>query len=149
MQACHLADDVPVLISDVVQWEIEFRCFLLDGKVVTLSPYLRNQNRLETEDGSFPATDAEFAAAEEFAHHVARESAGMLPPGVVIDIGLMRNGATREWAVIEANQAWGAGIYGGDPAAVLPILRRVCIATKLLSGADRLWGGEAVQPLQS
>ena len=73
------------------------------------------------------------------ANQVARETAGTLPPGVVIDIGLLLNGTTRGWAVIEANQAWGAGIYGCDPAAILPILRRVCRPTHSLSDSDRPW----------
>jgi hypothetical protein len=132
----ELPDDVPVLISEIVEWEIEFRCFILDGKVVTLSPYLRNHQRLEADDGSFPASDAEFQQAETFANHVVSLQAPSLPPGVVIDIGIIKD---KGWAVIEANQAWGAGIYGCDPAAVLPVLRRVCLPTKSISDADRRW----------
>jgi hypothetical protein len=131
----ELPDDVPVLISEIVEWEIEFRCFILDGKVVALSPYLRNHQRLEIDDGSFPASDAELEQAEVFASHVASTQAAS-PPGVVIDVGIIKG---KGWAVIEANQAWGSGIYGCDPAAVLPVLRRVCIPTKSLSDADRHW----------
>lgn len=35
-------DKTPVLVAEVVQWEKEFRCFLLDRKQRTLSVYLRN-----------------------------------------------------------------------------------------------------------
>ena len=135
----ELPDDVPVLISDIVTWELEFRCFILEGKVVTLSPYLRNHERLETAEGEFPATDSELAAARQFADHVAAAAAPTLPPGVVIDIGLIQN---RGWAVIEANQAWGAGIYGCDPAAILPVLRRVCLPTQTLTNSDRPWAAD-------
>jgi len=30
------------------------------------------------------------------------------------------------WAVIECNAAFASGIYGCDPVAVLPVLRRAC-----------------------
>jgi hypothetical protein len=105
----------------------------------TLSPYLRHHDRLETPDGNFPASDSEFAAARAFATHVAHETAATLPPGVVIDIGLIQNGRGQGWAVIEANQVWGAGIYGCDPAAILPLLRRTCRPTHSLTSADQQW----------
>jgi hypothetical protein len=37
--------------------------------------------------------------------------------------------ASRGWAVVEQNAAWGSGIYGCDPAAVLAVLRHA--ATRL------------------
>jgi len=120
----ELPDDVPVLISDIVHWEIEFRCFILDNKVITLSPYLRNHERMETPEGEFIATDREYADAEAFATRVVSTPNIQFPAGVVIDVGFIKD---RGWAVIEANQAWAAGIYGCDAAAILPILRRVCV----------------------
>jgi hypothetical protein len=122
--AAELPDDVPVLISDIVHWEMEFRSFVLDGKVVTLSPYLRNHERMETPEGEFVASDEEYAAAEAFATRVVSTPGIGLPVGVVVDVGFIRD---RGWAVIEANQAWAAGIYGCDAEAILPILRRVCV----------------------
>ena len=32
----------PVLVAEPVRWEVEFRCFVLDRRVVTLSAYLRD-----------------------------------------------------------------------------------------------------------
>jgi hypothetical protein len=59
-----------------------------------------------------------------------------LPPAVVLDVGLI---AGRGWAVVEPNAAWGSGVYGCDPAAVLPVLRRASIPRDGLTDADARW----------
>jgi hypothetical protein len=59
-----------------------------------------------------------------------------LPVAVVLDVGLI---AGKGWAVVEANAAWGSGIYGCDPAAVLPVLRRASIPRAALTDADARW----------
>ncbi|HNB74240.1 MAG TPA: hypothetical protein PLS70_24185 [Acidobacteriota bacterium] len=38
---------------------------------------------------------------------------------MVIDVGVISG---KGWAVVEANAAFGSGIYGCDPAQVLPVL---------------------------
>jgi hypothetical protein len=43
---------------------------------------------------------------------------------VVLDVGVI---GERGWAVIETNAAWGSGIYGCDPKAVLQVIRRACV----------------------
>jgi hypothetical protein len=134
-----LPADVPVLVSDIVTWDLEFRCFILEGKVATLSPYLRNGQRVDTPEGDFPASDEEFADAEAFASQVAATPGINLPPGVVVDVGVMRGDQGDGWAVIEANAAWGSGIYGCGAPAILPILRRVCVPTATISDHDRPW----------
>jgi ATP-grasp domain, R2K clade family 2 len=132
----ELPDDVPVLISEIVRWQLEFRCFILDRKLITLSPYLRNHGKIETPDGEFPATDEEFSAATTFINALLATTTIPLPPTLVIDVGLTQD---RGWAVIEANQVWGAGIYGCDPSAILPILRRACQPTATISDSDKQW----------
>jgi hypothetical protein len=131
-----LPGDVPVLVSDIVQWDLEFRCFILEGKVVGLSPYLRQGERVETAEGEFVATDEEYADAEAFAGRVAATPGINLPPGVVVDVGIIRD---RGWAVIEANSGWASGIYGCGASAILPVLRRVCVPKAGISAADRAW----------
>jgi hypothetical protein len=41
-----------------------------------------------------------------------------------MDVGVIRG---RNWAVIELNAAWGAGLYGCDPAVVLEVLRHAAV----------------------
>lgn len=40
--AAVLPGETPVLISEVVSWQVEYRCFVADRAVVTCSPYWRD-----------------------------------------------------------------------------------------------------------
>jgi hypothetical protein len=127
--------DTPVLVCEPVEWEVEYRCHVLDGEVVAISPYLRDGDLALTGDGRWDAPwDAE-----------AREYAGVLldevplPPAIVVDIGLIKG---QGWAVVEANAAWGAGVYGCDPQAVLRVLARSCAPTP----SDRQWTTAPADP---
>jgi len=130
----HLDGSAPILISEPVTWISEFRCFVLDGEVVTLSVYLRDGELADGEEGKWPATETEFAEARAFASLVL--STVDLPPAVVLDIGVIDGVG---WSVVEANPAWGAGIYGCDPGEVLKVLGRSCIPVEALTVDDARW----------
>jgi hypothetical protein len=118
-----LPEDLAVLVQEVVEWPLEFRCFVQGGHVVTASPYWRDGQLAQTEDESWTASEAEMQAAVSFCETVLRDPRVSLPAAVVVDVGLVRD---RGWAVIECNAAWGSGIYGCDPVEVLRVLRRAC-----------------------
>jgi hypothetical protein len=118
-----LPGDLPVLVQAIVHWELEFRCFCLDRKVVTLSPYWRNDQLANAEDGSWPAGRDELHNAKEFCERVLACDSIDLPAAVVLDVGVMKNFG---WAVVECNAAFSSGLYGCDPVAVLEVLRRAC-----------------------
>ncbi|MCI0378186.1 MAG: ATP-grasp domain-containing protein [Gemmataceae bacterium] len=125
---------LPVLIAEPVRWEVEFRCFLLERQVLTVSPYFRDGALVQSNEGDWQ--DARTIEASTFAQKVASDPAVELPPAVVVDVGIIEN---RGWAVIEANAAWGSGIYGCDPVAVLRVVRRACLHADKVSPADRKW----------
>lgn len=129
-------DDMPVYISEPVKWEIEFRCFVLERKIVTLSVYSRDGEFAEDENGKWLASKQEVDAAVKFIQLILEDQSVSMPPAFVLDIGKI---AKRSWAVIEANPAWAAGIYGCDPIAILPVLQRSCIATDNLVEKDKQW----------
>jgi hypothetical protein len=131
-----LPDATPVLISEVVDWEIEFRCFVLEGKVETFSPYLRDGELAQERDGNWTASPEEINEALQFADSVLADSQVKLPPSVVIDVGVITGAG---WAVIEANPSWGAGIYGCDAAKVLGVIGRGCVKLDRLSVDDKQW----------
>lgn len=114
--------DMTVLVAEPVQWMNEFRCFLLNGKVRTLSPYLRSGELAENDE--FRATSEELAQAVAFAESVAASPDVNMPRAVALDVGCIRD---RGWAVVEANGAWGSGIYGCDPEAVLDVIQHAVI----------------------
>jgi hypothetical protein len=126
----------PVLVSDPVFWESEFRCFVLEKRVVAMSIYSRNGDLVETDDGTWPASPSESKAALNFANLVLQDARVNFPPAGVIDVGVIRD---RGWAVVEANACWGAGIYGCDTHGVLQTLARSCTKRAALAEADHQW----------
>ena len=118
-----LPEDFPVLVQEVVEWAIEFRCFVLDRKISAVSAYCRDGKLAKSEDGVWIASDAELNEATQFCESVLLDPSVALPDAVVLDVGIIRN---RGWALVECNAAFASGIYGCDPVAVLPVLRRAC-----------------------
>jgi hypothetical protein len=119
------ADDTPVLVAEIVEWEKEFRCFILDRTLQTFSVYLR-QGKLQR-DADFAHSLVEAGEVTDFISTVLADTQIELPRSTVIDIGIIKD---RGWAVVEQNSAWGAGIYGCDPDAVLAVLRHAAISTR-------------------
>ena len=137
LAASELLDPgTPVLISDPVDMELEFRCFVRERVVCTLSPYLRNGQLAESPDGSWPASDEEYGEAVAFAERVLGDRRVALPPAVVLDVARLRSG---NWVVIEVNPCWASGVYGCDPEEVLRVVRRACVPAGRLSEVERSW----------
>lgn len=111
-------DEMSVLVAAPVRWRSEYRCFMLDGKVRTLSPYLQEGELSKLTD--YQATDAELAEATAFASIVAADVSACVPRAIALDVGKIDGVG---WAVVEANGAWGSGIYGCDPNAALDVIR--------------------------
>ena len=132
----YLAKTTPILISEPVEWEIEFRCFVCDRHCVTLSIYERNGEFARASDGSWPADQNELAEAQSFINSVLADSQVAVPPSTVIDIGRIQG---KGWAVIEANPSWGAGIYGCKPREVLYTIARGCRTSITLTSEDKKW----------
>ncbi|MFD8596657.1 ATP-grasp domain-containing protein [Kitasatospora sp. NPDC059646] len=124
-----LDDDLPVLVSEVVRFTVEYRLFVLDGTVLAASRYARDG---ELSVGA-PESDGRELAA--FAAEVLAASAGQapLPSAAVVDVGRTPGG----WAVVEANAAWASGGYACDPDAVLEVVLRAAGPLGLLPGSDR------------
>src|SRR5262249_45790296 len=134
--AAVLPGETPVLISAVVTWQVEYRCFVAERAVVTCSPYWRDGALAQAENGTWPILPGERGVALALAHSLLDAPAVAVPPAFVLDVGLI---AARGWAVVEANSAWGAGIYGCDPALVLQVLRRAVVPQGRLSPDDLPW----------
>lgn len=110
----HLEESEFVLVAEPLKWVVEYRFFLLNGKALTGSVYSRNGELDET-----PGSPGDFEIAQKLAETVA----GDLPAGVVVDVGIIDE---RGWAVVEANPAWGSGIYQCDPEKVLYVVAASC-----------------------
>ena len=125
-------EESPVLVAEIVHWEVEFRCFVLDRRPCALSVYLR-EGELQREK-EFAAAELELAAAESVVRTVCADLRVDLPRAAVLDVGVI---AGRGWAVVEQNAAWGSGIYGCDPVAVLEVLRHAAVQAEQAAAPDR------------
>ncbi|WP_201394444.1 ATP-grasp domain-containing protein [Ktedonobacter sp. SOSP1-85] len=131
-----LAEATPVLVSEPVEWDIEFRFFVLEQRVTTFSSYWRGNRPTRLDDGTWQAESAEIEEARHFIDSLLADSRVQIPPAIVIDAGKIRD---RGWAVIEANAAWAAGIYGCDPLQILPVLEHACIHRTQLTPELVVW----------
>jgi ATP-grasp domain, R2K clade family 3 len=131
-----LPRDLPVLISEPVQFEIEFRFFIVERRVAAFSPYIRGGDLARSLDGDWSANELEIAEADATIRALLDDPEVDLPPAVVVDVGKMTD---RGWGVVEANPAWASGLCGSDPAGVLLVLARATVARNEIEADDRRW----------
>jgi hypothetical protein len=96
-----LDEGAEFLVSDVVHFESEIRCFVLRGEVLDCASY----------EGA-----GEVEEVVPFVRELASRMS--LPRAVVVDVGRLPEGL----ALIELNAAWGAGLNGCDAEHVLPAI---------------------------
>jgi hypothetical protein len=131
-----LEDEYPVLISEPVVFEVEYRFFVLERAIATGSIYIRGGQIARGGEGEWPADPADTEAATAFLQTMLRDPSVEVPAAVVVDVGRIQD---RGWAVVEANPAWASGLCDADPLAVLGVLRRASVPRAALVEADRRW----------
>lgn len=124
----------PVLLSEPVEWSSEYRCFILEGRLVAWSSYMTH-GRLAW-DPFLPDRGHETLPAPIEPLCLRLTQQVPLPPAFVVDIGLIDD---RGWAIVEFNPAWCAGILGADPRCVLPVLERSCRDRRTVTAEDAQW----------
>lgn len=117
LQREDIDKDQPILVSDVVSFEKEFRIHLLDGIAKSGSRY-SVKGELDCS-----GTDDLIPTAKAFAEEAFLASNGSTPPAVVVDVGVT---SFNDWAVVEANPCFGSGIYEGNEKEILKVLLRSC-----------------------
>lgn len=149
LDVADLDPELPVLVAEPVRFSIEYRVFVRERQVATLSPYIREGEIARDAAGEWPAPPGEQDEAEAFARRLLADPEVALPPAVVVDVGRMIGPDGSEgWAVVEANAAWASGLCGCDPRAVLPVLQRACRRRSTLTADDACWlrGGGGGSP---
>lgn len=115
-----IPQDTPVLVSEPVQFDVEYRTFMNGFSVKTWSNYLFYG---EINDPRFHhMVNMNHQHPVDFVNELMLKSAIPCEP-CVIDVGLIRG---RGMAVIECNQAWASGLYGCDPGSALSVLEVAC-----------------------
>jgi hypothetical protein len=115
----EMSGEDPVLTSDPVEWLAEFRFFVRDRKVHAWSPYWLDGALARNGDHWIVEPDMA-AATRGLMDRLLADPRMELPAALVIDAGIIRGVGP---AVVEANEASGAGFYGCDPRGVLEVLR--------------------------
>lgn len=126
-----LSGSTPVLVSEIVQWVVEYRFFVMEDFPVASSVYARNGERVLSDDDQ-----SELNQAKEFVLSLLSDTRVALPPAVTLDVGII---AGRGWSVVEANPVFGSGIYFCDPRKVLPVLARSIVSPGKLTQRDTPW----------
>ena len=111
-------EDTPTLISDIVQFTSEFRCFVKDQKVQTYSCYIHNELINHEAHWRDPKIYDGLEAPDLFVNRMLEE---VHSEPSVIDVGIIPG---QGWAIIESNQAWASGIYGCDPIEALKVMEK-------------------------
>lgn len=111
-----------VHVADPVTWEREYRCFVLEGRVVTTSAYRRDGRTVRDLDDNMGAGPSELNEARGFSQAVLDSVAS--PPAFVLDVGVIEG---RGWSVVEVNECWASGIYTCDRERVLATLLGACV----------------------
>jgi hypothetical protein len=132
----------PVLVSDVVFFNMELRCYVLDRRVCTAGVYaFVDENRSEGRERQLYENGLEWMGKFLLDNEIE------MPSAVVIDVGFNPEFG---WAVVEANQAYASGLYVGgfvtdsaspgcDLTAVLPVLERSGGLRQKVTAEDEKW----------
>jgi hypothetical protein len=126
-----LVDESGVLISEPVKFNLEFRAFILNNKITTISPYMQDEIPLTEEEDDWFAFSTEEAEVVLFLNEMLDDENVKTPSSLVIDIGYIEN---KGWAVIEANESWYSGIYACEPVQVLKTIEGAVVKNYSHSG---------------
>jgi hypothetical protein len=121
----EMAGNDPVLASEPVEWVAEFRFFVRDWQVRAWSPY-RLHGALARKDDGWDVDVDLMATTRGLVDRLLDAPGVDLPAALVLDAGVIREVGP---AILEANTASCAGIYGCEPREVLEVLRGATVKT--------------------
>lgn len=119
-------DDAPTIVSDVMKFTSEYRCFIKDRSVISMCCYLYKDYTASEPDINKPERySANSEAVIEFVTRMLLDERVDCVPGSVIDIGRFKKDT---YAVIESNPVYASGLYGCDTVASLAAIKAGCIS---------------------
>lgn len=117
-------DDYPVLVSDPVEFDLEYRTFVDGERVRTWSNYVMYEHIADPKYWHMVPMDEERYPqdfVDDLLHELDFHDWGVKTVPSVIDVGRIKG---KGWAIIETNQCWASGLYGCDPGQVLKVLEK-------------------------
>lgn len=118
-----IPDNTPTLVSDVVEFDLEYRTFCAHSQPKTWSNYVFFDNIADPRYWHMVSMEDEdpYDFVSNLLFDIGIDGPVTMPS--VIDVGRIRG---KGMAIIETNQAWASGIYGCDPGRVLDVLEASC-----------------------
>jgi ATP-grasp domain, R2K clade family 2 len=118
--------DTPTLVSDVVEWDLEYRTFV-DKRVRTWSNYMFFEHVADPKMWNMVPMEEE-RLPHDFVNDVLHDMefhdmGGLITVPSVIDVGRIKG---KGWAIIETNPAWASGLYGCDALQALKVMEQSC-----------------------
>ncbi len=105
----------PALVSDIVNFVSEYRCFVTSNEVITCCCYLMNEKINQPENWEKGSKKV-----QAYLQNLLDQKVITTEPAV-IDLGYLDNG---ELVIIESNPAWASGLYGCNSIGVLKVLEK-------------------------
>ena len=100
-----LPHDSPVLVSDPVNFEVEYRTVVLERQVVAFSPYIRGGWLARDEHDRWPYDRSEAGQMLAFCRELLNDHTVLLPPAFVLDVGIIEHSG---WAALSSSIRYGA-----------------------------------------
>lgn len=121
-----ILDNVPVLISDIMNFTSEYRCFV-KGRIVVAECcyYLKAHNMKEAEINKQVNYDNNSKDVIDFVNNMLKDTRVDCAIGSVIDVGRFKKDT---YAIIESNPVWASGVYGCELTAVLDTIAAACVS---------------------
>jgi hypothetical protein len=117
-----VSNDTPTLVSDVVQFDLEYRTFVTANQTLTWSNYIFLEHVADPK--MWNMIPADLCRPDHFVDYMLDDrSGGIDAHASVIDVGRIPG---KGWAIIETNQAWASGLYGCDPSLALKVMQDSC-----------------------
>lgn len=125
LSTSEVLDNAPTLVSDVMKFTSEYRCFIKDRRVTTAccywyKPHPKTEPDINRPENYFVNNDAVL----EFVSKMLQDERVEVAPGSVIDVGRFKKDT---YTVIESNPVYASGIYGCELVAALDAIKAACV----------------------
>lgn len=121
LEQFRLPQDAVWQLSEPMAFVTEARFWIAHREIVASSPYRHRDWIWGSDLPSFaPVWKARMTKMTRFMQIMLDDENVKLPPGCVIDIGILEGGTPK---VVEANAAWSSGPYDGDPAGIFEAIK--------------------------
>lgn len=118
-----ISEDTPTLVSDIVHFDMEYRCFVDGLRVLTWSNYIYYDHIADPRYWDTVPLSEESHPFEFVSNLLYDLSWNKQVAPSVVDVGRIPG---KGWAIIESNQAWASGLYGCDPMKALKVMEQSC-----------------------